>query len=158
MCKQCAMNRRKKRGGKVGAANALGLDVQGLALMGVGAIGGAMANKLIVKIIKPKNDKAKDANLGILVGVAKAVIAGYFAYTTDDETIEKIATGVAAGGLLEASSYAFAVPLNAYNAVKGIGANGLYFPENSYNPMMPYQHVSGAYEYEPSVYVSGGMS
>ena len=157
-CKSCS-KKRKRRG--VGAASAGDLDYKKIACYGAGAIIGAMSNQAIVKAVKPTGDKKKDANRGMLIGAGKAVLGGYMAATQNDETVQDIAIGFAAEGLLETAMYLFAVPVAAYpSAVKvaGLGYAPLYIPNsNGYDPMMPEYHVqvAGMAEAQGSYPVAG---
>lgn len=143
-CKSCS-KKRKRRG--VGATSAADLDFKKIACYGAGAIIGALSNKAIVKVIKVNTDSKKNANNGMLVGVGKALLGGYMAATQDDETVQDIAIGFAAEGVLETAMYLFAVPVGAFPGVKGVsvGYAPLYIPNsNGYDPMMPEYHVQVA--------------
>ena len=148
-CKSCS-KKRKRRG--VGAASAMDLDFKKIACYGAGAVIGALSNKAIVKAVKETGDPKKDANRGMLIGAGKAILGGYMAATQDDETVQDIAIGFAAEGILETAMYLFAVPIAAYpKGIKGTGigytpySTALYIPgENGYDPMMPERHIQVA--------------
>ena len=154
-CKKCKAKRKRSR---VGAANSLDLDFKGILLMGAGALAGALANNAVTKIVKPTGDSKKDATRGIMVGLGKALLGGYLAYSSDDETVEKLATGFAAEGGLESAMYLVKVPVAAYpTAIKGIGVGAsVYYPQ--LDPMNPQYGVSGYGEAMNQHAVAGGVS